>query len=81
MRLRLIPDFRVSYRFASIQASVVLFFLSAVQADVLPLLQPLIPPKFWPLVSGALALAIVICRVVDQPSLDAPAATQPKERT
>lgn len=78
MRIRLIPDFRISYRFASIQASVVLFFLSAIQADVLPLLQPLIPEKYWPLVSGGLALAIVICRVVDQPSLDNPT---PKERT
>lgn len=69
--MRLIPDARLAWRFTSVQAAALLAFLSAIQAEVLPLVQPLFPPHVWPWVSGLLALAIVVLRLLPQPSLDA----------
>jgi hypothetical protein len=72
-RPRLIADWRRAWRFSSVQAAVLLAFLSAVQADVLPLLQPLFSDRAWPLVSGGLGLLIVVVRLLAQPSLHPPA--------
>lgn len=68
----LIPEWRLSWRFTSVQLAALLFFLSMVQADVLPHVQPLVPAKWWPLVSGGLALAIAVCRLLLQPGLHKP---------
>lgn len=67
---KLIPDFRLAWRFLSVQAALLLSVLSGIQADVLPLVQPLVPADKWPWVSGGLALAIIVLRVLDQPGLE-----------
>lgn len=70
-RPRLIPEARLAWRFGSVQAAALLALLSAVQAEVLPLVAPLFAPEAWPWVSGGLALAVVVLRLVAQPGLDA----------
>jgi hypothetical protein len=70
-RPRLIPDARLAWRFGSVQVATLLALLSAVQAEVLPLVAPLFAPEVWPWVSGGLALAVVVLRLVAQPGLDA----------
>lgn len=65
----LIPDWHLALKFFSIDAALVLAFLSAVQADVLPLLSPLFPPDIWPWVSGGFAFVIVLLRLWRQPGL------------
>lgn len=69
---RLIPEWRLAWRFTSVQAALVLAFLSMVQAEVLPIVQPIVPAKHWPLVSGGLALAIVVLRLLAQKGLRPP---------
>lgn len=69
-RPRLIPDARLAWRFGSVQAAVLLALLSGVQAEVLPLVAPLFAAEVWPWVSGALALAVVLLRLVAQPGLE-----------
>jgi hypothetical protein len=66
---KLIPDWRLAWRFASVQAAVLLALLSGLQAEVLPLVVPLFAPDVWPWVSGGLALAVVVLRLVAQPAL------------
>lgn len=68
---QLIPDARLAWRFGSVQAAMLLALLSGLQAEVLPLVSPLFPAHVWPWVSGALALAIVLLRLVAQPALEA----------
>ncbi len=65
----LIPNWLSAWRFGSVQAALLLAALSAVQADVLPLVQPLFPEQVWPYVSGGIALAVVLLRVLAQPAL------------
>jgi hypothetical protein len=69
--MRLIPDARLAWRFDTVQAAALLALLSAVQAELLPLVQPLVPVQWWPYVSGAVALAIILLRVRQQPALEA----------
>lgn len=68
--MRLIPDARRWWRFNSVQVALLLAVLSAVQAEVMPLVSPLFSPEVWPWVSGLLALAVVLLRVVVQPALE-----------
>lgn len=68
--MALIPDWRLAWRFLSVQAAMLLAVLSAVQTEVLPLLSPLFPDHVWPWVSGGLAMAVVLLRLVAQPSLE-----------
>lgn len=70
MRGQLIPDWPLAWRFSSVQAAILLAILSAVQAEVLPMVQPVIPEAHWPLVSGAMALAIIVLRLRAQPALE-----------
>jgi hypothetical protein len=70
-RPRLIFEAHLAWRFGSVQAAVLLALLSGVQAEVLPLVAPLFSPEAWPWVSGLLALAIVLLRLVAQPGLEA----------
>lgn len=69
--MKLIPDARLAWRFDTVQAAALLALLSAVQLELLPLVQPLVPLQWWPYVSGAVALAIILLRVRQQPALDA----------
>jgi small-conductance mechanosensitive channel len=66
---KLIPDWQLAWRFASVQAAVLLALLSGLQAEVLPLISPLFPADAWPWVSGSLALLVVVLRLVAQSSL------------
>jgi hypothetical protein len=63
------------WRLWSVRATLLYLLLSAVQTDVLPLVQPLVPPEHWPWVSGGFALAILVLRLVKQqlPGRDMPA--------
>ena len=63
---KLIPDWQLAWRFASVQAAVLLALLSGLQAEVLPLISPLFAVDVWPWVSGSLALAVVVLRLVSQ---------------
>lgn len=69
--MKLIPDWKLAWRFMSVQAGVVLALLSGVQAEVLPLVTPLFPADKWPYVSGGLALAVVVLRLIAQDGLQA----------
>lgn len=64
--IKLIPNWRVAYRFASVVVSAALVVLSTIQAEALPLLQPIVPADKWPWVSGLLGLAVIFARLVDQ---------------
>lgn len=66
LNLRLIPEWRDCWRMASWVTALLLMLLSMVQADVLPLVQPLVAPEQWPWVSGGLAFAIGVLRLVQQ---------------
>lgn len=72
--MTLIPDWRLAWRFASVQAALLLALLSGLQAEVLPLVAPLFPDHIWPWVSGGLALAVVVLRLLAQPDLEIPRA-------
>lgn len=64
---QLIPGARRAWRLTSVWAAALLMLLSLLQADVLPLVQPLLPAEVWPWVSAGMALAIVVLRVIAQP--------------
>jgi hypothetical protein len=68
--MRLIPDAALAWRFASVQAALLLTILTAVQADVVPMLQPLMDNATYLKVSAALSLLVIVLRVVAQPGLD-----------
>lgn len=75
LKLSLIPEWRSAWRMASVVASSLLALLSAIQADVLPLVAPVFSAEHWPYVSGGFALAIIVLRLVFQQGLH-PAAPQ-----
>lgn len=66
-------------RMWSIWLSVALAVMSAAQADLLPVVQPLVPPERWPWVSGGLALAIIVVRGIKQQLPEPPAPAQADE--
>lgn len=68
-RPQAIPNWRQGWRMTSVQAALLLAFFSAVQAEVLPMFQPLVPAKYWPAVSGVVALLIIVFRLWSQPAL------------
>lgn len=70
MKSWLIPDARLAWRFASVQAALLLTILTAVQADVVPMLQPLMDNATYLKVSAGLSLLVIVLRVVAQPGLD-----------
>jgi hypothetical protein len=80
-RLRLVPNWKQAWRFASVLCAALLLLASMVQADVLPLIRPQVPAELWPWVSGGFALLIAVLRVVKQnlPPPDAPPAVPPAE--
>lgn len=65
----LVPDWRRAHRMASMLAATALALLSMAQADVLPLVQPMVPAEKWPWVSGGFALAIGVLRLLKQASV------------
>ncbi|MET3461270.1 hypothetical protein [Variovorax atrisoli] len=67
---RPVSNWRQAWRLNTVQAAAALAFLSAVQADLLPIVQAVVPPAWWPYVTGAIALAIILLRLRDQPGVD-----------
>ena len=74
----LVPDWRRAHRMASVLAAAALALLSMAQADVLPLVQPLVPADKWPWVSGGFALAIGLLRIIKQVSVSGDQAQEGK---
>lgn len=70
MKSWLIPDVRLAWRFSSVQAAALLAILTAVQADVVPLIQPLMDDATYLKVSAVLSLLVIVFRVIAQPSLE-----------
>lgn len=77
---RPIANWRQGWRMTSVQAALLLAFFSAVQAEVLPIFQPLVPAQYWPAVTGVVALLIVVFRLWSQPSLHEERAPQEPTR-
>lgn len=77
---RPIANWRQGWRMTSVQAALLLAFFSAVQAEVLPIFQPLVPAQYWPAVTGVVALLIVVFRLWSQPSLHEEQAPQEPTR-
>ena len=67
--MKLIENASQAPRMLTIQATTALAVLSAVQADWVPFLQPLVPAEYWPMVSGGFALLIGVVRLIAQPKL------------
>lgn len=67
--MKLIPDWRLAWKFLSVRAAVLLALLSGIQGDVLPLVAPIFPAHLWPYISGGIALTIVVLRLVSQDGL------------
>lgn len=67
--MKLIPDWRLAWKFLSVQAAVLLALLSGIQGEVLPLVAPIFPAHLWPYISGGIALTIVVLRLVAQDDL------------
>jgi hypothetical protein len=65
----LIPDWRIAWRFASVRAAALLTLLSVLQAEVLPLIRFAVPDKWWPFVTAAFGIAIVLARLFAQHGL------------
>lgn len=63
---RLIDDWHRAWSFLSVQAAALLAVLSAIQADMLPFIQPIVPPKYWPVVTAAFGVAITVLRILRQ---------------
>jgi hypothetical protein len=80
MKLRLIPEWRQAWRFNSVQLAALLTLLSLVQTQLLPQIEPVVPPKYWPYVTTAIGVAIGLVRIVQQvlPGRDHP-AEEPKQ--
>lgn len=73
--MKLITDWRRAWRFASVQAAVLLALLSVLQAEVLPLFEFAVPPERWPWVTAGFGTAIVLLRLLAQSLPDAPGAS------
>lgn len=77
MKLQLIQGWRRKlWRLTSVQAATLLALLSVLQAEVLPQLETAVPAKWWPWVTAGFAVAIVVLRLIAQPSLDTPPAVE-----
>lgn len=66
--MKLIPEWKRAWRFASVQAALLLALLSFLQAQILPLFQFAVDPKVWPWVTAGFGSAIAVLRVWQQSS-------------
>ena len=67
--MKLVSNWRQAWRLDTVQAATALAFFSAVQADLLPIVRSLVPPDWWPVVTGIVALLIIVLRLRDQPDV------------
>lgn len=73
--MKLIPEWKRAWRFASVQAALLLALLSFLQAQILPLFQFAVDPKVWPWVTAGFGSAIAVLRVWQQTSALPPAGS------
>lgn len=64
--MRLISDWRRSYKFYSLQVSLIIALAGFAQLELLPLWQPQLPPKAYAAFNSALALLLFIARLIKQ---------------
>lgn len=64
MKVEIIPEWRTSWKFSSVRVAALLALLSALQTEVLPLLQPLVSPALWNWIVFGIALLIIVLRNV-----------------
>lgn len=76
---RFIPNWRQSPRFHVVRVAAVLAALSLAQADLLPYIQPIVSPKYWPFVTLGFAAAIWFFRVLAQQELHEQQSAKPQE--
>jgi hypothetical protein len=76
----LIADWRNAWKFLSVQIAVGLVVLGTIQVTVLPMLQIVLPPNAYAVISALLGLAIAVGRVLQQPifGTDTKVAETPK---
>lgn len=74
--MKLIPEWREAHHLDTVQLGSLLALLSVLQAEVLPLLQFAIPPQYWPWVTAAFGVAIVLLRLRLQPDIKKPEFTE-----
>lgn len=73
MALRLIPEWRLSWRFTSVQISAALTLFSLLQTEALPLFKFAIPPSWWPWITAVVGFLIIVARVLQQQAVQAEA--------
>lgn len=64
--MRLITDWRHSYKLYSLQISLVIALVAFAQLDLLPLWQPQLSPKAYAILNSALAVLLFIARLIKQ---------------
>ncbi|MEV4697552.1 hypothetical protein MRBLMX9_001658 [Pseudomonas brassicacearum] len=64
--MRLISDWRQSYRLYSLQISLVIALVAFAQLDLLPLWQPQLSPKAYATLNSALAILLFVTRLIKQ---------------
>lgn len=72
LQAKLIPGWRQALHLDTVQAGAALALLSALQVEVLPLIQFAVPERLWPYVTCAFGVAIVLLRLRAQPTLRTP---------
>lgn len=64
--MRLISDWRQSYRLYSLQISLVIALVAFAQLDLLPLWQPQLSPNAYATLNSALAILLFVARLIKQ---------------
>ncbi|WP_431480842.1 hypothetical protein [Pseudomonas thivervalensis] len=64
--MRLITDWRQSYRLYSLQISLVIALVAFAQLDLLPLWQPQLSPNAYATLNSALAILLFVARLIKQ---------------
>jgi hypothetical protein len=65
-RAGLIDDWKQALRYSSVAASALLSVFTAVQSELLPLVQPVVPPEWWPWVALGMGASITGLRLVQR---------------
>jgi hypothetical protein len=70
INIKLIPDAKLSWRFWSTQATVLLGLVSSIQVELFPLLQPFFTPEQWRILLPVWTVIILVLRHIAQPALE-----------
>lgn len=64
--MRLISDWRHGYKLYSLQISLVIALVAFAQLDLLPLWQPQLSPNAYATLNSALAILLLVARLIKQ---------------